>query len=152
MTLDTKAYRAQLTSHAQTLSRFTQVLGHEPLSAPGAGLTYAVWVTDLGPVPAGSGLATTTARLEFSGRVYALADSEPLDDVDTQVTDAVDALVGAYSGDFQLGGNVRKVDLLGAYGAPLRARYGYLPIGSTTYRIATLTLPLVVNDIWSQAS
>jgi hypothetical protein len=152
MTLGTSVVRVQLVSHAQSLGYFNQVLKHEPLSAPGSGFTYAVWVTDLGPVPAGSGLASTTARLEVAGRVYVPADSEPLDDVDDQLTDTVDGLLGAYSGDFQLGGNVRCVDLLGAYGAALRARYGYLPIGSTTYRIATLTIPLIINSAWGQVA
>lgn len=151
MALNTTTIRAQVVSHAQTLGLFGQVLAHEPMSAPGSGLTYAVWATDLGPLPLGSGLASTSSRLELTGRVYMPADTEPMDDVDLQVTGAADALIAAYSGDFELGGNVRHVDLLGAYGTALRARFGYLDIGTTTYRMATLTIPLVINDAWTQA-
>lgn len=152
MALDSSGLSSRIVSHAKALGRFTQVLDHEPVSAPGSGLTYAVWLTDLGPVPAGSGLAATTARVEFTGRVFLPADTEPKGAVETGVLGAVDAVCGAYSSDFTLGGTVRKVDLLGAYGPPLRARFGYLPLGSTTYRIATLTIPLIINDAWGQAA
>lgn len=150
MTINSSEIRGRITSHAQASGWFGQVLKHEPISAPGSGLTYAVWVTDLAPVPASSGLAATTARLELAGRLYIPADTEPPDDIDDQLTGATDALMTAYSGGFQLGGNVRCIDLLGAHGAPLRARYGYLPLGSTTYRIATLTIPSIVNNAWTQ--
>lgn len=150
MTINSTEIRGRVTSHAQASGWFDRVLKHEPVSAPGSGFTYAAWATDLGPVPAGSGLAATTARLELAGRLYVPADTEPMDDVDDQLTGAVDALMTAYSGDFQLGANVRCIDLLGAYGTPLRARYGYLPLGSTTYRIATITIPSIVNNAWTQ--
>lgn len=152
MSLDMNTIRGRVVSHAMGLGRFGQVLSHEPVSGPGSGLTYAVWVTDLAPVPLGSGLSETTARLELTGRAYIPADTEPMDDIDTELTGAADALINAYSGDFELGGNVRKVDLLGAYGTALRARFGYLQLGSTTYRIATLTIPIIVNDVWSQVA
>lgn len=153
MALDTAGIRAQVVSHAQTLGLFGQVCAYEPLSQPGSGLTYAVWVSDLGPVPAGSGLPSTTARLELTGRVYMPADTQPAEAVDVDVTGAVDALIAAYSGGFQLGGNARCVDLLGAYGTALRARFGYLdwPSGPT-YRMATLTIPIIINSVWTQVA
>lgn len=150
MAINSVEIRSRVTSHAQESGRFGQVLKHEPVSGPGSGLTYAVWVTDLAPVPSSSGLASTTARLELAGRIYIPADTQPEDDVDDQLTGATDALMTAYSGGFTLGGNVRCIDLLGAYGAALRARYGYLPIDSTTYRIATMTIPIIVNNAWTQ--
>ncbi|MGA6223469.1 hypothetical protein ACPESV_24425 [Streptomyces umbrinus] len=150
MTIDSIEIRGRVTSHAQAAGWFGQVLKREPVSAPGSGFTYAVWVSDLSPVPASSGLASTTARLELTGRIYVPADTEPMDDVDDQLVGATDVLMTAYSGGFTLGGNVRCIDLLGAYGAALRARYGYLPIDSTTYRIATMTIPIIVNNAWTQ--
>lgn len=152
MTLNSIDIRQRVASHALASGSFERVLRHEPVSAPGSGLTYAVWVSDLGPVPAGSGLSATTARLELNGRVFLPADTDPPDDVDDEITGAVDALLGAYTGNFQLGGTVRCIDLLGMYGTALRARYGYLTIGSTTYRIATLTIPIIVNAVWGQVA
>lgn len=152
MSLDLNAYRSAATSHAQTLGVFEQVLGHEPVSSPGSGLTYAMWCGPVRPVPARSGLASVSARLELRGRVFLPADTEPQDDVDPTVLGAVSALMGAYCGDFTLGDLVANVDLLGAHGPGLGAEFGYTDIGSTKYRVATLTIPLIINDAWTEAS
>jgi hypothetical protein len=149
--LDLTTYMSAVESHAQGLGLFEQVLGHEPVSAPGSGLTYAVWVKRVMPIPARSGLASMSARLELTGRVLMPADSEPLDGVDIAVTQAVDGLMNAYAGDFQLGGSIAEVDLLGEYGAPLGADFAYARFDSTTYRAATLTIPLILNDVWTEA-
>ncbi|MFF7837550.1 hypothetical protein ACFZC6_01750 [Streptomyces ossamyceticus] len=153
MTLNLSTYRDVLTSHAQATGLFGQVLGHEPISAPGSGLTAAFWVSRVGPVPNGSGLKSTTARLELMATLLEPADTEPADGVDVDMVGAVDALLAAYSGDFEPGGNVRMVDLLGAYGTPLSAAFGYTRFaGGTTYRAATLTIPLIINDVWGQVA
>jgi len=150
--LDLLAYRAAAMSHAQSLGLFGQVLGHEPVSAPGSGLTYAMWVGPVRALPARSGLASVSARLELRGRVFMPADTEPQDDVDVAVTGAVSKLMGAYCGDFTLGDTVANVDLLGAHGVPLGAEVGYTRFDSTTYRVATLTIPLIINDAWNEVA
>ncbi|MEV7154911.1 hypothetical protein AB0N77_09830 [Streptomyces misionensis] len=150
MPLDLTTYRSAALSHAQSLGLFDQVLGHEPVSAPGSGLIYALWVKRITPIPARSGLDTMSVRLELAGRVYIPADTEPQDDVDVALTAAVDGLMNAYAGDFELGGSVANVDLLGMHGAPLAADFGYARF-DTTYRVATLTVPLIINDAWTEA-
>lgn len=149
--LDLTTYRAHAMSHAQALGLFERVVGHEPVSAPPGGLTYALWVKSLRPIPARSGLDAVTARLELTGRVFLPADAEPQDDVDTAVTGAVDGLMGAYSGDFELGGTVANVDLLGAHGPGLGVDFGYARFDNMTFRVATLTVPLIINDAWTEA-
>lgn len=149
--LDLLAYRNAAMSHAQTLGLFDNVLGREPVSAPGSGLTYAMWVGPVRPIPARSGLDSVSARLELRGRVFMPADTEPPDDVDVAVMNAVSALMGAYCGDFTLGGTVANVDLLGAHGAGLSAESGYTRLDNITYRVATLIIPLVINDAWTEA-
>ncbi|MCG0065035.1 hypothetical protein L0F81_17320 [Streptomyces tricolor] len=131
---------------------FEQVLGHEPVSAPGSGLTYALWVKSVRPIPARSSLDSVTVRLELTGRVFLPADTEPQNDVDLLVTSAVDGLAVAYSGDFQLGNTIANVDLLGAHGPGLSADFGYARFDNTTYRVATLTIPLIVNDVWNEVA
>lgn len=152
MPLDLNSYRSAHVSQAQQLGLFGNVLGHEPVSSPGSGLTYAVWVTRVAPIPAGSGVAAGTGRLELNGRVYMPADTEPQDDVDLAVTDAVDKLLTALFADFTLGDTVRNVDLLGAHGTPLSAQFGFTRFDSTTYRVATLTVPLIINDLWEEVA
>lgn len=149
--LDLPAYRSAVMSHAQGLGLFGNVLDHEPVSAPGSGLSYAVWVKNVRPVPARSGLASVSARLELNGRIYMPADTEPQGDVDASVTGAVSGLFNAYCGDFQLGGSVAEVDLLGEHGASISADFGYTRFDSTTYRVAMLTIPLIINDLWTEA-
>ena len=138
-----------VTSHASAAGFFDSVQTHEPKSPPGTGLTYAVFLSAVGPV-ASSGLASTSARVELTGRIYKPFLSEPEDLIDPNLTDAVDALMTAYSGDFSLGGNVRCVDLMGAYGTPLSARAGYQQIDKTVFRVIDIVIPIIVNDAWTQ--
>jgi hypothetical protein len=150
VSLGTKAILAAVISHAKGSGRFERVLTHEPKSAPGNGLSVAVWVQSLRPTD-GSGLTSTTARLELSVRVYTNMLADPQDAIDARLLDAVDALMAAYSGDFTLGGLIRNVDLLGEHGDSLSADAGYLEQDSKLYRVTVITLPLIVNDLWAQA-
>jgi len=151
VTLDAQGILDAVQSHALASGLFETVNGHEPKSAPGNGLTAAVWVETISPVRGRSGLAATSGRLELTLRVYQNFISEPQDAIDPAVLGAVDVLIAAYSGDFELGGLVSNVDLLGANGAPLSAKAGYINQDSTLYRVMDITLPLIVNDIWSQS-
>lgn len=150
MALDATTLLDRTVSHALALGHFERVNQHEPKNAPGLGLSCAVWVDDIGPARGQSGLNATTARVVLNVRLYTSMLTEPMDDIDPNLMVALDALMGAYSGDFTLGGAVRNVDLLGATGTPLSARAGYLNQGGKLYRVMTITLPLIVNDLWEQ--
>ena len=150
MSLGTAAILAAVISHAKATGKAERVLTHEPKSAPGNGITIAVWVQSLRPAVT-SGLTSTCVRLEFSVRVYTNMLAKPEDAIDTNLLGAVDALMAAYSGDFTLGGLVRQVDLLGEHGEPLSADAGYLEQDSKLYRVMVITLPLIVDDLYAQA-
>jgi hypothetical protein len=139
-------------SHAQTAGWFDTVNGHEPKRAPGLGVSASVWAQSLRPVSARSGLNATSALVVLNVRCMTPMLAEPQDDVDPNLFGAVDALMRAYTGDFDLGGLVSNVDLLGSYGPGLTAEAGYLNQDQVLYRVVTITLPLVVNDLWSQAA
>lgn len=150
MALDIRTILSAVESHALSSGHFVTVNGHEPMSPPTSGITAAVWVEQIGPARGSSGLDSTTARLALFVRLYSsLVQQEP-DAIDPNLMTALDALMAAYSGDFTLGGIVRDVDLLGQHGDPLSARAGYLAEGGAEYRVMTITLPLIVNDLWDQ--
>lgn len=146
-----------LLSHAQSLRLFEATTDHEPLSPPGTGLSCAIMLGPLEPVRAG-GLAATSGRLEFQVRIYSPRLSLPASGVDRALLKAVTTLMNAYTGDFDLltgniaAGLVRMVDLLGAYGQPLRGSPGWLVQDGAHYRVYEITLPLVLNDIWGQVA
>lgn len=148
--VDIPAIQAGLISHALGLGLFSDVSGHEPKAAPIGGVHGALWVDEIGPARARSGLTSTTIRLGFNFRVGANMLDEPQDDIDVKVLVAASALMSAYSNDFELGGQVMEIDLLGAHGIPLSAKAGYLNQDSKLYRVMVITIPLIVNDVFAQ--
>jgi hypothetical protein len=151
MTLDATTLLNAVQDHALTSGWFDAVNGEEPKSPPNtSGLTAAVWVQRISPATGGSGLDSTTIRLELMLRMYAGVNQEPGDMIDPNMLAALDDLLGSYSGDFTLDGEVRQIDLLGQFGDPLQARAGYMLQSGTEYRVMDITLPLIVNDLWDQ--
>lgn len=147
--MDSQAIIDAIVSHAAALGRFERVNAHEPKSPPGSGLSCAVWVDRIAPV-ASSGLAATSALVVVNVRVYTNMLTEPADAIDPALMQAVDALLAALSSDLDLGGQVRCVDLIGQTGTALSAQAGYLTQDSRLYRVMTVTVPLIVNDAWTQ--
>lgn len=151
VSLDTLGILEAVQSHAAGLGHFRRVNRHEPKNAPGTDLTAAVWVQRVAPLALASGLAATSALVVVNIRAYTPMIAEPQDEIDPRLVDAVDALVNAYSGDFTLGARVRNVDLLGQFSEGLSAQAGYLEQDRKMFRVMTITLPLVVSDVWSQS-
>jgi hypothetical protein len=150
MSLNTSAILDALVSHAMRLGIFETVNAHEVVSPPGHGLHAEVWADSIAPVPAGSGLHATSARVVWNIRIRGNADAQPRDMIDPHMMGAVDVLLAAYSGDFTLGGLVRNVDLLGMAGGALSARAGYLEQDRKTYRVMDVIVPVIVSDVWEQ--
>jgi hypothetical protein len=140
-----------LEDHQRSIGFFDYVAKHEPKNRPGEGLTAASWFQRVGPAAGLSGLASTSIRVEFITRIYMNMLAEPADEIDPQAYEAADKLMSAYSADFQLGGEVMQVDLLGAYGEPLSARAGYLNQQGALYRVLDVITPLILDNHWSQS-
>lgn len=153
MAINLSALLDPIVSHALAAGVFDEVQTHEPKSAPGNGLTYAVFVNAIAPAIGGSGLTATTVRVELIGRIYKPFVSQPEDLIDSNVTDALDILFDAYSGDFEMGGTTHTgIDLLGAYGQGLAMRAGYQTIDKTVFRVLDITIPIIVNDAFVQGA
>lgn len=139
-------------SEAERSNYFDRVMGHEPKKKPGTGLTAALWVQGIDPLPAASGLANTSARVVFILRIYQNMFKENEDEIDPEMMRAASNLMRRFHDDFDfdLPDIVRNVDLLGAFGVALAARAGYLNQDNTEYRIMDITVPVIINDVWPQ--
>jgi hypothetical protein len=148
MSLGTRSILDKVVSHALALGTFAKVNTHEYKAAPGKGLFCEIWAETI--APARSGLDVTSAVLTLNIRIRSDMIAEPQDGIDPAILDAVDELMDAYTGDFQLGGTSRNIDLLAGSTPGLRADAGYLDHGGKLFRIVTITMPIIINDVWNQ--
>jgi hypothetical protein len=139
-------------SDVQRSGYFDKVNTHEPKRGPRTGLTAAIWLQALDPLALNSGLASTSARVVFTLRMYQSMLKEPQDMIDPMMTKAASNLMRRYHDDFDFEGAIRNIDLLGAFGIPLSAVAGYLEVDGKMYRIIDMTIPCLVNDVWPQVS
>jgi len=155
--LETGPINDALVSHAQRLGIFDSVNGHEPRSAPGTGLSWALWIQTVRPFAPRSGLAATSLALIYSSRLQIAIpkDTVSLDAMDPHLSDAAIAMLASLSADFELDGLLDgNIDLMGATGVQfgLGAEAGYIEQDGTLYRVMTLTIPIIVNDVLLQAA
>lgn len=148
--LNSEAIIDAVVSHALTTGEFDEVNQHEPENAPGNGLACAVWPGVIEPAEKQSGLTSVSVKFVLNVRLY-IRWTRPLDNVDTRLVRATDTLMRAYAGDFTLGGIVKGVDFFGTNGDRIRVDFGYQTIDSTDYRVATIKLPIIVNDVWEES-
>jgi hypothetical protein len=143
----------KVVSFALATGRFDHVNQHEPKSAPGHGLECSVWMNTIVPIRA-SGMGAVSGVVTLYARIYTSFRQQPYDAIDTNVMAAVADLMGAMAGNFDFGGaaNVRAVDLLGmASNTPLSAAAGYVEIDRQMFRIMTVTIPIIINDMFLEA-
>lgn len=151
MALDSETLLTQLRSHASALGVFHKVYGYEPKTSPSVGAaspTIAFWVQQIGVLQRRSGLAESAALVTCVGRLYMQAQSEPADAIDPAMSRAVDLLLAAYHGDFELSGTGVAIDLMRLTGEAGYIRYDQ---GSATLRMFTITIPIEVMHAWTQA-
>lgn len=141
-------------SDIQGSGYFDKVNQHEPKRAPGFGLTAAVWMQQLVPVPAGSGLDRTSALLVMMARFYSLMIGEPQDMIDVNLMKSTSNVIRRYHDnfDFDLDPLVRNIDIFGSAGVPFRVDAGYVEQDGTMFRVMDLTIPIIVNDVWIQST
>lgn len=155
MALNSQALIDAVASAVMQTGWFQHVNQHEPKTAPLSELNAAVWVARIGPARS-SGLASTSSAVTMMVRIYLPLISgqseQQFDAIDPTLMNATDAVMAVFSADFTLGGIVRSVDLIGGSdGTGLSADSGYLPTGDTLFRVMSITVPMVVNDVWTQA-
>lgn len=142
----------KLRDHAGALGVFEHVEGHAMISPPSSGIAIAFEAGQVRPGGQYSGLSATSVVFTCTGSIYRTMQTQPVDDVETDISAAAMSLIVALSGDFDLGGNVRNIDLLGATGTGLSADPGYLKLGDQTFRASVVTIPMIINDVFEQVS
>jgi hypothetical protein len=152
--LDFRGIRDRLVSHALASGHFDTVNAQKPTSVPNTGVNAMV---EFGRMKrargrAGSGLSATSVLLVVTVSCYLSAEQQPADDIDPQAVAAADALLAAYVGDFELGGTVRHIDVGASQGVELDAAAGWARVGGVDVRAVVVTVPMVVNDVWSEAA
>jgi hypothetical protein len=151
MALDIGTILDKLVSHAMASGHFETVNEFKVDEPAAAGITCGIWADDIRPIRS-SGLAATSARVTFKVRLFSNTEAAPESYLDRAMVDATSALLTAYSGDFELGGNVRAVDLLGMEGVPLSADAHFMNLSGIIYRVMDIAVPLLVNDAWDQSA
>lgn len=149
--LDTLAYLDALVTHALGLGLFDRVNKSDFKSAPGHGLSATVWAKSLEPVLT-SGLNSSSGRLVVFIRIWSGLHPGTDEEIDPEIVHAAHRLVAAYIGDYTLGGLVREIDVHGEHGTQLAVDFGYRPLDDHPYRVALLTVPLIINDLWEQVA
>lgn len=154
--MDTYEVIDKINSRVSSLGLFDMVLDHEPKSAPDTdGHVWACWVLRWRPLPSKSGLAVTSMRLDLQARVYRPFLAEPQDSIDRDLLGCVDAVIRETSADVSFGIDNKGVwtDLLGddSDSSGVRADLGYLEMNHKIFRIADVSLPVVMTDYFPQA-
>jgi hypothetical protein len=136
-----------LLSHAKKCGRFSSVSARELITAPPSGVAVSIYFARM--VPTLSGLASTSTIAVFTVELSMVLPQFPADGVEVDLLNAHDVLCAAYSGDFDLGVEGASIDLLGDR-IPMESVAGYKTIGKQLLRVISITVPVSVNDVWSQ--
>lgn len=79
-------------------------------------------------------------------RVYKDMLEEPEASVEKAVAFAISEISSDLMGDFDLGASIVNIDVAGAHGPVYGAVWGYIEVSGRNYRIADITVPLIVDD------
>ena len=117
----------------------------EPKSPPsGDQLTASVFLNSISVAEVT--LGTTIESHVLTLRIFRNMLAEPTNTMEKEFAKAVSSILSDIIGEFDLGGSVRSIDVAGIYGSSIAVNYGYLDLGGTMFRIADITLPLIVDD------
>lgn len=152
MTFNPKPIMDRLLSIGASSGLFQNVAGYEPRGAPANGLTLTLFSGPLTPVLS-SGLASASLRWQIDGDIYLPVHKNPPQDIDTTLMGAAGRYMELLCSQFTLGGLVRCIDILGADGERLAAVLGWKTYDqSKDYRVATLMIPLILNDVFEMGA
>lgn len=153
MALSVDAIAAALKDHAMTLGLFETVSGHEVKNAPGLGMHCEIFFNRFELGANRSGLSVVSTKLIFSARLRTSFLNQPEDAIEASLLKAVDGLMTSYIGGLTLGGLIVDLDVFGMTGGtPIAGQAGYIDHGGKKFRVIDIDLPLLVDDLWTEAN
>jgi hypothetical protein len=123
----------------------------EPKMPPGGTIHAAIFMSEV-RVPE---VTDKTIEVhEVIARFYHVLDLQSPDQEAPEIDLAalVQRVAESMLGDADLGGTVRNIDAAGQYGTGISTLWGYETISGTTFRIADMTIPIIIDDSASVAA
>lgn len=106
------------------------------------------------PIPELSGQDVTSIRVCFIIRIYVAVATQLPDVIDPKALNATALIMRKFNGGFTFGETIFSVDVLGGWGISLDAHASYMKVGSpeasALYRTIDITVPLLLEDVWTQ--
>ena len=134
-----------LEGHLEASGYFGQVQIGEFKSAPDDRLAASIWLVGASAYQVyldGGSAEVHTVNV----RIYRKAFEEPESEIENDIAQAVSQVMSDLSGEFDLGGTIRNIDIAGMAGTPLSVDFGHLDVGGTIFRVADITVPMLVDD------
>ena len=142
---------AGIESVLQAVGGIEQVVTSQSTNPPTDGIGAQVWAGPIKPVGVRSGLASVSVLTVTNIRLTMPLATQPPESIDPALLTTLSDVMNALAGGFTLDGEVAQVDLLGQYGVPMDGIPGYVDYAGVGYRCITLTVPAVLDDIWTEA-
>jgi len=129
---------------------------HSPFTPAGQTrrVAAALWMTDWTPtLTLSTSVEVFTVMVRFHVDTFA-RDLSPDDiqQLELDLTDAFNEFTTDVQQEFDLGGNIRNVDVAGEMSEGMSAAWGHVAIANTMYRVIDITVPMIVNDIATHAA
>lgn len=150
--LDAAGVLAALETVFQAIGGIESVITSSGVAPPANGVSVQIYaIPPWKPIGKRSGLATVSMLTTWAARLVAPIGSPPADNLDMTLLAVYSNAMNTLAGGFTLNGEVEQLDLLGAYGTGMPMDPQYLEMGGAVYRAMTMTLSLVLDDVWRVA-
>jgi len=147
MAFDIKNTLHAVETYVQNLGLFSSVQIGEPKQALGQGFHAAIFMqsVSIGMVYLG-GETRESHVVQLRVHKDMLAEyTDPQNNLESEMASVVSKLMENLLGDTDLESSVMSIDAGGMDGTSMSATYGYIEIGGQMYRVADITVPLIVN-------
>lgn len=153
--LDAGAIIAAIRGRLMSIGLFDTVNGHEPISSPGTGTHASVYLGPIRPSDR-SGLSSTSLVILIMVRLWISAQAENRDDTEIKLATATSQSFGALIAGFQLADasgvpTACAIDIRGMAGTRMEATPGYASFDGTEFRVQTITVPVLVENVWDES-